>query len=251
MPVQFFQTETARIAFEYTVGQGIPLLFLHSALSTRNEFAKIRELFAGHAQLLLDFPSHGESTTTRTSLTYGDLASDVLALLDHLGVEKVDIIGYSLGGYVGLETAAQAPDRVRSVVSHAMKFYWTEDAIVTNCALASVDTIRNRSQKGFDILSAMHEANGLDHASALMQSIMENFRSKKLTVEDIQASGTPVLLSVGDLDELVPLEEIDQLYKAIGKEQAGLTVHPNSPHPIGKLDIESFGTAVRYFWQKL
>lgn len=251
MPTQFLQTKTAKIAFEVTDGAGTPILFLHSALSTRNEFGKIRELFSTHPQILLDFPSHGESTTTRESLTYDDLASDVIGVLDHLKVEKVDIIGYSLGGYVGLQTAFRAPDRIRSVVSHAMKFYWTEEAIVKNCEQASVETIRNRSQKGFDILSAMHAANGLDRASALMRSVMENFRTKKLEVEDINASKVPVLLSVGDSDELVPLDEIDRLYKAIGMTQASLAVHPNSPHPIGKLDLVSFENAVRRFWTVL
>lgn len=251
MPAQSFDTPVAKIAYEHTQGDGLPILFLHSALSTRNEFAKIKELFAGRPQVLLDFPSHGESTTSRTSLTYDDLATDVLALIDHLAIEQVDIIGYSLGGYVGLQVASRAPQRVRSVVSNAMKFYWTEEAIVKNCEQASVETIRNRSQKGFDILSAMHAANGFDKASELMRSIMGNFRTKKLEVDDIKAAGTPVLLSVGDRDELVPLEEIDQLFKAIGKEQASLTVHPNSPHPIGKLDLQSFQTAVNYFWQRV
>jgi pimeloyl-ACP methyl ester carboxylesterase len=249
MPTQFLQTDSSKIAFEYTEGEGIPILFLHSALSTRNEFAKIRELFNKHPQILLDFPSQGESTTTRASLTYDDLAGDVLSILDHLNIAKVDIIGYSLGGYIGLQAAYKAPERVRSIVSHAMKFYWTEQAITENVAQVSLEAIKTRSAKGYEILSNLHLANGLDRTCTLMQSIMENFRIKKLEVEDIRESGIPVLLSVGDRDALVPLDEIEELYRSIGRAQASLAVHPNSPHPIGKLDLNSFEVAVKRFWQ--
>jgi esterase/lipase len=131
-----------------------------------------------------------------------------------------------------------------------MKFYWTGEAIKENVAQVSPEAIKAKSAKGFDILSNLHAANGLDRSCKLMCSAMNNFRTKKLEVEDITASGVPVLISVGDRDELVPLSEAEELYKSIGMTQASLTVHPNSPHPIGKLDLASFETAIKYFWSK-
>jgi predicted esterase len=132
-----------------------------------------------------------------------------------------------------------------------MKFYWTEQAITENVAQVSPEAIQARSTKGYDFLSSLHSANGLDRTCTLMRSTMENFRSKKLEIEEIKASGIPVLLSVGDRDELVPLDEIERLYKDIGMAQASLAVHPNSPHPIGKLDLQSFENAVLRFWTVL
>src|ERR1041385_6884408 len=86
-------------------GQEHPILFLHSALSTHKEFDKLSAFYHNRKQILLDFPSHGESTTKNLSLTSRILAESVLDLLDELKTYHVDIIGYSMGGYVALELA--------------------------------------------------------------------------------------------------------------------------------------------------
>src|ERR1043165_5075761 len=129
-----YNTDTASLSFELIREElspvHTPLLFLHSALGTSREFDKLKLLYEDRPLILLDLPSHGQSTTTRNSLTIRDLAQYVHTLLiDHLHIPTVDIIGYSMGGYAAIELALMAPSVVRSIVSHAMKFYWTAQAI--------------------------------------------------------------------------------------------------------------------------
>ncbi len=166
-----------------------------------------------------------------------------------LEIYSVDVIGYSMGGYVALELAHIAPSMVHSVVSHAMKFYWTEETI--NEALEGLDAerIKARSQKGYEMLSAMHSANGLEKTVAGMRSTIENFRREQLTEDDLKQIQAPLLLSVGDRDTLVTLPEITKLYESQDKKKTYLAIHPNSPHPISKLDIVSFTHSVREFWK--
>jgi pimeloyl-ACP methyl ester carboxylesterase len=128
-----------------------PILFLHSALSTRLEFDKLSTYYENRKQILFDFPSHGESTTSLSSLTSQNLARFTRSLLEHLEVYHVDIIGYSMGGYAGIELALLAPNLVRSIVSHAMKFYWSDAAIGEATMGLDVEKIKGRSQKGYDI----------------------------------------------------------------------------------------------------
>jgi pimeloyl-ACP methyl ester carboxylesterase len=99
-----------------------PILFLHSALSTHKEFDKLSQFYENRRQILLDFPSHGESVTSRSEITTCTLAESVRDLLLKLEMYSVDIIGYSMGGYVGIELVRIAPSMVNSIVSHAMKF---------------------------------------------------------------------------------------------------------------------------------
>jgi esterase/lipase len=179
------------------------------------------------------------------------LAESVRDLLMELDIYSVDIIGYSMGGYVALELARIAPSMVHSIVSHAMKFYWTEAAIAEAVEGLDIEKIKVRSQKGFDILSLMHSANGLEKTTAVMRSIVENFRKEQLLEDDLLTIQAPVLLNVGDRDTLVTLPEITKLYESQDKKKTFLTIHANSPHPISKLDLSSFTHSVREFWKTL
>jgi pimeloyl-ACP methyl ester carboxylesterase len=226
-----------------------PILFLHSAISTHKEFDRLSSFYENRRQILADFPSHGESTTTHTKLTTRMLAENSRDLLMKLEIYSVDIIGYSMGGYVALELAQIAPNMVHSIISHAMKFYWTEEAIADSLALLDADKIEARSQKGFEILSSMHSSNGLEKIIEANRSIVGSFRKEQLTEEDLITIQAPLLLSVGDRDDLVTLPEITSLYKSQNKLKTFLAIHPNSPHPISRLDLVSFTHAVREFWK--
>jgi pimeloyl-ACP methyl ester carboxylesterase len=63
-----------------------------------------------------DFQGHGRTADIDRLLRAEDLADDVAALLDHLGFERADVLGYSLGGEVAWRLAIQHPDRVRRLV---------------------------------------------------------------------------------------------------------------------------------------
>jgi len=249
-----YKTDTASISFEFLQNElastRTPLLLLHSALGSSREFDKLRLLYEDRPLILLDLPSHGQSTTTKNSLTIRDLAQYVHSvLIDHLHIPTVDIIGYSMGGYVAIELALMAPNVVRSIISHAMKFFWIEQAISEALAGLDPQSIKQRSQKGYNILSSIHQVNGFERTAMLASSIIESFKERQLTADDVKRLQCPLLLSVGDRDEMVPPEEVSRLYLELPKEKTYLAIHPNSPHPIAKLDLVSFTAAVREFWK--
>ena len=228
-----------------------PLLSLHSALSSRKEFDKLSSFYPNRKQILLDFPSQGESNAGNTKLTTLILAETVHSLLEELKIYSVDIIGYSLGGYIALEMARITPSTIHSIVSHGMKFYWTEAAISESLVSLDIEKIKMRSQKGYEILSAIHSGSGLETAIKANRCIVEHFREVQLTEEDLYKIQVPLLLSVGDRDELVTLTEITKLFSSRDPKKTFLAIHPNSPHPISKLDLISFTNSVRIFWKDL
>ena len=99
-------------------GTGEPLLLLHGIGSTRDDFAALRDRLAQEYEVLgVDLPGHGESPALATRPTVGALADALEADLDRLGLDRVHVLGNSLGGRLALELARR--HRARSVVAIA------------------------------------------------------------------------------------------------------------------------------------
>ena len=116
------ETITDRGVLRYydTGGDGSPVLFLHGSgpgVTGWRNFRGVLPAFAAHFRcLILEFPGFGVSDDAGGHPMVTAQAS-VAPFLDALGVEHVDIIGNSMGGGVGINTAIQHPDRVRRLVT--------------------------------------------------------------------------------------------------------------------------------------
>src|SRR3954464_6074277 len=101
-----------------TYGAGTPLVLLHGGmLSIRLNFAGlIPTLALKHRVIGVEMQGHGRTADTEREITPAALASDVVGLLDHLGIDRAHVLGHSMGGAVAMELAVSHPDRVRSVV---------------------------------------------------------------------------------------------------------------------------------------
>jgi pimeloyl-ACP methyl ester carboxylesterase len=113
---QYANTNDVRIYFE-TYGSGAPVLVLHGgggSLETMSN--QIRALAPTHFVIAVDSRGQGRSTDSDAPLSYALMADDMLKLLDHLHIERVDIVGWSDGGIIALDMAAHHPERVGRIV---------------------------------------------------------------------------------------------------------------------------------------
>jgi pimeloyl-ACP methyl ester carboxylesterase len=100
-------------------GNGAPVVLLHGAFMaiTDDWRAWINELAKTRKVIAVEMQGHGRTADIDRDMTYDNLSDDVAALLDYLKVPNADIIGYSLGGGVAIDTAIRHPEKVRKVVS--------------------------------------------------------------------------------------------------------------------------------------
>jgi pimeloyl-ACP methyl ester carboxylesterase len=100
-----------------TQGSGRPLILLHGGLGTGDMFGPVRaELAAQHQVITPDLQGHGRTADIDRPLDVRLMADDIAALIRQLGLDKPDLVGYSLGGGVALMTAIKYPELVRKVV---------------------------------------------------------------------------------------------------------------------------------------
>src|SRR3982075_2531212 len=100
-----------------THGSGRPLVLLHGGLGSGEMFGPVLPLLAErHKVIAVDLQGHGRTADIDRPIDVRLMAADIDALIDHLGVDRPDIVGYSLGGGVALHTAAKYPAKVRRLV---------------------------------------------------------------------------------------------------------------------------------------
>jgi pimeloyl-ACP methyl ester carboxylesterase len=99
-------------------GTGSPLVLLHGGVMTIDlSFATlIPTLATTHQVIGVEMQGHGRTNDIDRALTPANMASDVLGLLDHLGIDRAHVLGHSFGAAAALELAVNHGDRVRSIV---------------------------------------------------------------------------------------------------------------------------------------
>src|SRR5207244_12954173 len=99
-------------------GEGSPLVLLHGGMLTIDlNFATLIPALAREHQLIgIEMQGHGRTADIGREITPAALASDVVGLLDQLGIDRAHVFGHSMGGAVTLELGVNHPARVRSLV---------------------------------------------------------------------------------------------------------------------------------------
>jgi pimeloyl-ACP methyl ester carboxylesterase len=101
------------------LGHGTPVVLLHGILLDNLAtwyFGVAPRLAATHRVVLIDWRGHGRSETTASGYGVRELAADLAAVVDELGLERPSVVGYSYGGVVGLRYAVDRPDNVDRLV---------------------------------------------------------------------------------------------------------------------------------------
>lgn len=117
-----FSNNGIDIAYD-DVGEGAPILLLHGFASTRTDnwsrtgwYGTLEK--TGRRVIAMDWRGHGESTASHSVSDYTTdlLIGDARALLDHLGIEKTDVFGFSMGAGLALELALREGKRIDHLV---------------------------------------------------------------------------------------------------------------------------------------
>lgn len=208
-------------------GSGDPLLLLHGFTGSGDDWQHVfAQPIDGWRVIAPDLRGHGRSTNPGDTFRFADVARDVFALLDALGVDRVSAIGVSAGANTLLHMATQQPSRVRAMVHVSGTPRFPDQARV----IMRTMTTETRSEAEWAEMRARHHQ-GDDQIRALWRHAREfaedridmNFKAD--TLSRITAR---TLIVHGDRDPLYPVELAVELLRGI--PNAALWVVPNGGH---------------------
>jgi pimeloyl-ACP methyl ester carboxylesterase len=114
---QYAEVNGINLYFE-THGAGRPLVLLHGGLGSGEMFGPtLPALSERHQVIVPDLQGHGRTADIDRPIDVRLMADDIAALIEHLGLERPDLVGYSLGGGVAFQTAVKYPAMVRRLVA--------------------------------------------------------------------------------------------------------------------------------------
>ncbi|MFN4083842.1 MAG: alpha/beta fold hydrolase [Bacteroidia bacterium] len=224
------------------------ILFLHGALATKLQFIQIiNELKNEYTCHTINFAGHGGEIIPVTGLTFDTFSNNILNYLNTNNIDKINLFGYSMGGYAALYFACKYPDRVEKVFTINVKFNWDPVSTAKEIGMLNPEKMLEKIPAFANNLMVVHGLNiwkNLLHStSEMMQKLSETVL---LTKEQLASIKCPVLVSVGDRDTTSSLTETIDVYKTLSNAQ--LLVLPNSPHPFERVNMQVLVHAIKTFF---
>lgn len=189
----------------------------------------------------IELRSHGKNEMSLTPLTIEQMTNDVVDVLKQNNASSVHIVGYSLGGYIGLNLARKRPDIVKSLTMHATKFFWNESMYTTMNMLVSPSLLLEKNPKAAQFMLQDHGEKWQEVLKA-GQNVLTEVYTKGLHVEDVLSVECPVVVSVGAFDEFIPVSEAIDLATALSK--GTLQVIPFAKHSLKTVPPQVFIASV-------
>jgi pimeloyl-ACP methyl ester carboxylesterase len=207
---QYAEVNGINLYFEIH-GTGQPLILLHGGLGSGEMFGPtLTELAQQHQVIAVDLQGHGRTADIDRPIDIRLMADDIAALIDHLRLDKPDVVGYSLGGGVALFTAVKYPDKVRRLVvasAHARR-----DAIPPEMLAQQAQV--NAAAAEFLKDTPMYElyqrvAPRPEDFPRLLDKVGESMAQDYDYTEDVRSLQVPTLLVAADADMAPPSHYVE------------------------------------------
>jgi pimeloyl-ACP methyl ester carboxylesterase len=223
-------------------GLGAPLIVLHGGLGSTEMFGPVLPLLGNRRVIAIDLQGHGRTADIDRPIRYEAMGDDIFAVLKYLGIEKADILGYSLGAGVALRTAIQHPEVVRRLVSISAVFGrdgWSPEILAQMNQLGAAMA---EQMKPSPIYKA-YARNAPRPADwpVVISKVGDLLRQEYDWSKDVTAMKVPTMLVFGDADSIRPAHEVeffqlvgggmkDAGWDGSGMSNARLAILPGATH---------------------
>ncbi|WNQ12113.1 alpha/beta hydrolase [Paenibacillus aurantius] len=190
------------------MGSGDPVIFLHSGYS-RGILAFASQMLDFQREYMCYFPDfrgHGRTRSNSLEWSTPQHAEDVLSFMDHLGLSRVHLIGYGMGGGVALHLAVHHPERVASLTSIG------QCGFVSSKGSEEYEPEWLEQNGRTDFIQSMMERHAEAHQGnwqEFLKQKIKDWRSyPRLSDDQLRGITCPALFIAGEHDDLTPEEDL-------------------------------------------
>lgn len=250
-------------------GEGPPLVLLHGFTGSAAGWAEHAAVFAqGHASVAVDLLGHGSSDAPDDPERYGigHATEDILSVLDALGIQRVGLLGYSMGGRVAISLAILAPERLSALILESASPGIRDAGARCERAVADAELATAIEQDGIEPFVDRWERLPLFASQAtLPEPVRQGLRTRRLQnspvglANSLRGLGQGVQPPMHDylqqirVPTLLIAGGLDPAYCALGQEmrtlipRARLEVVPDAGHAVHLEQPERFRALVLEF----
>jgi len=190
--------------YEIYEGAGTPLIVLHGGLGAIEMFGEVLSLLnQGRKIIGVDLQAHGRTADVNRPMSYETMADDVAGLIQHLGLSQADVMGYSLGGGVALQTAIRHPNLVRKVVLVSTAFKrtgWYPEVLAGMAQMGPQAAEPMKATPMYQLYANI--APKVEDWPVLLTKLGELLRTDYDWSKEVAALKVPALIVVGDADSI-------------------------------------------------
>lgn len=223
------------------------LLLLHGALGSTNYFKPLMVVLEEYYELYtLNFSGHGDKPASSAGFSIAVFAEEVNHYLDENGIEKINIFGYSMGGYVAVYLAHQHPEKVSKIFTLGTKWDWNSESAMREAQMLQPEIVLKKVPQWAKSLEKLHGKSWSELMQKTAQMMLEMGENPPLSEKEFEQIATPILLTIGDKDQMVSIDETRHMTHLLPHAQC--IVLKEVPHSIEQMDVAFLAQSIHNFF---
>ena len=223
-----------------------PILLLHGALGSTEQLIPLQKNLSSERTVFrMDFDGHG-NFKSENNFSIPLFAQNVIDFLKEKDISKIEIFGYSMGGYVALHFASKFPNFIEKIITLGTKFDWTPEFAEKEIKMLNPSQIQEKVPAFAERLQQLHGTKNWKNVVLKTAGMMQNLGANPvLNEENLQQIENKTLICLGGLDKMATVEESQTVANLLPNGEFKLI--DNFKHPIETVPAEELSAIIKDF----